>query len=165
MVGLLCGTLGAAVFSALGGVVVGEESCDVDRSGLSGTALLLRQAMDEGRFGSLMGLVVGFVIAAAGAFSGRRSLMAVDVLVIAAVAAGSDGSFHLLGSVLPSHSHDQCTSAAIMGGFIGASMGALVGIYLASKTLSPMLLLRSLFVVGAIAVPIALLLDQFVGWQ
>ena len=166
LVGLLGGVLGALLFSALGGVVAGNESCDVNLDGLDGIGLLLAKPMFDGRLGSILGLVVGFAIAAAATFSGKRTLMAVEAGVIIAVVAGGDGPFPLLGSVsLNGASHLQCNSAATLGGFVGGSMGTLVGIFLASGILSRRLVLGAVAAVGAIAVPFGFFLGEIIGWE
>lgn len=168
LVGLFCGVLGAASLIALGGVVSGEESCDIGYGGLglSGTARLLSSAMSIGVFGGFLGLFVGFAIASTGALFGRRHLLALETSVIAALAFAGDGPIRLLGSVsLNGADHERCISATLLGGFVGASLGVLVGISLASNTLSRRFLLGSFPVVAAIAILLALSLWRIVGWE
>ncbi len=156
----------AGIFlGALGGVVAGKGSCSVYFS-VGSSASLVGAAMSIGAFGGIVGLFFGFAIAAGGAFWGRRNLMALETGVIVAVAVAGDGPLGLLGSVSfnSAFDHERCISASLMGGFVGASLGVLVGIYLASKALSPRLLLGSFAVVGAITVPIGLLLWRLIGW-
>jgi len=168
LVGLFCGVLGAALLSALGGLVSGEESCNVGFGGLglNGTARLLSSAILIGVFGGFFGLFVGFAIAATGAFFGRRNLLALESSVIAAVAFAGDGPIRLLGSVsLNGADHERCISASLLGGFVGASLGVLVGISLASNAISRRFLLGSFPVVAAIAIIMGLLLWRIVGWE
>ena len=130
LAGLVCGAIGAAVFSALGGVVAGEKSCDIIFS-VDSTASLLGTAMFIGVFGGVVGLAVGGLIAGVGVvLSARQNLMVVETGVIAVVVAGGGGPFQLLGSVSlnSGFDHHQCISAALLGGFIGAALGMLVGI-------------------------------------
>ena len=138
--GIFCGVIGAAVFSALGGVVAGEASCDDTPFSVDGTASLLGTAMFIGVFGAGVGFVVGGLIAGVGVvLSTRQNLMAGETGLIAVVAAAGDGPFRLLGSV-PLNSgidHHQCISAALLGGFVGAALGMLVGIQLVSQSWSP----------------------------
>ena len=172
LVGSFCGILGAGVLSALGGVVSGEDSCDLifsvaGHGGLSGTARLLGTAMFVGVFGGLLGLFVGFAIAAAGTFWGGRHLLALEAIVIAAVASAGDGPLRLLGSISLNSGidHERCISASLLGGFVGASLGMLVGISLASNAFSHRFLPGSFAVVGAIALILGLLLWRIVGWE
>ena len=171
LVGLFCGALGAALLSALGGVGSGEDSCDivfsvVGHGGLNSTARLLGNAIFIGVLGGFLGLFVGFAIAATGALFGRRQLLALETSVIAAVAFAGDGPIRLLGSVsLNEADHERCISAAVLGGFVGASLGVLVGISLASNALSRRFLLGSFPVVAAIAILLALSLWRIVGWE
>ena len=160
--------LGAASLIALGGVVSGEESCDIGYGGLglSGTARLLSSAMSIGVFGGFFGLFVGFAIGATGAIFGRRHLLALETSVIAAVAFAGDGPIRLLSSVsLNGADHERCISATLLGGFVGASLGVLAGISLASNALSRRFLLGSFPVVAAIAILLALSLWRIVGWE
>ena len=165
LAGTFLGALGAVVLSALGGVVAGKGSCSVYFS-VDSTASLVGAAMSIGAFGGIVGLFFGFAIAAGGAFWGRRNLMALEIGVIGAVVGAGDGLLGLLGSVSfnSAFDHERCISASLMGGFVGASLGVLIGIYLASKALSTRLLLGSFAVVGAITVPIGLLLWKLIGW-
>ena len=171
LVGLSSGVLGAALLSALGGVVSGQDSCDIVFSvvvhgGLSSTARLLGTAMFIGALGGFFGLFVGFAIASTGALFGRRHLLALETSVIAAVAFAGDGPIRLLGSVsLNGADHERCISATLLGGFVGASLGVLVGISLASNALSRRFLLGSFPVLGAIAILLALFLWRIVGWE
>ena len=166
LAGLVCGAIGAAVFSALGGVVAGEKSCDIIFS-VDSTASLLGTAMFIGVFGGVVGLAVGGLIAGVGVvLSARQNLMVVETGVIAVVVAGGGGPFQLLGSVSlnSGFDHHQCISAALLGGFVGAALGMLVGIQLASKSLSSRPLLTSFATVGVMAVLGGLLLWRYVGW-
>lgn len=171
LVGLLSGVLGAALFSASGGVVSGEDSCDivfsvVGHGGLSSTARLLGTAMFIGILGGFFGLFAGFAIAATGAFFGRRHLLGLETSMIAAIAFAGDGPIRLLGSVsLNGADHERCISASLLGGFVGASLGVLVGITLVSNALSRRFLLGSFPIVAAISILFALLLWRFVGWE
>ena len=130
LAGLVCGAIGAAVFSVLGGVVAGEDSCsDVVFSGNDATGSLAN-AMFIGVFGAVAGLVVGALIAGVGVvLSARHNLMVVETGLIAVVAAGG-GPFQLLGSVSLNSGidHERCISGALLGGFVGAALGMLVGI-------------------------------------
>ena len=166
LAGLVCGVIGAAVFSALGGVVAGEKSCDIIFS-VDGTASLLGTAMFIGLFGGVVGLAVGGLIAGVGlALSARQNLMAVDAIAISAVVAAGDGPLRLLGSVSFNSAidHERCISGALLGGFVGATLGMLVGIQLASKSWSPRPLLASFVSVGMMGVLGGLLLWRYVGW-
>ena len=150
LAGLACGVIGAAVFSALGGVVAGEKSCDIIFS-VDGTASLLGTAMFIGLFGGVVGLAIGGLIAGVGVvFADRQNLMALNPIAIAAVVAG----LRLLGSVSFNSGidHERCISGALLGGFVGAALGMLVGIQLASRSWSPRRLLASFATVGMIAV-------------
>ena len=166
MAGLFCGVIGAAIFAALGGVVAGENSCDIIFS-VDSTATLLGNAMFIGVFGGVVGLVIGGMIAALTAvFSNRRNLMAVETVAIAAVVASGDGPLRLLGSVSLNSGidHERCISAALLGGFVGAALGMLVGIQLASKSSSSRPSLSSFAALAAISVVMGVLLSRYVGW-
>ena len=167
MVALLSGAVGAVVLSGLGGIVAGEASCDLIFS-VDSTATTLATAIFIGAFGGVVGLAVGGLIAGFGvAFSSGRNTMAVGTVVIALIVASADGPFNILGS-FPLNSnvdHDRCISAALMGGFVGASLGMLLGVYFTSRRISPRFLLGSFTTVGAIAVLAGLLLWKYVGWE
>ena len=92
--------------------------------------------------------------------------MAVHAIAIAAVVAAGDGPLSLLGSVSfnSGFDHERCISGALLGGFVGAALGMLVGIQLASKSLSSRHLLASFATVGMLAVLGGLLLWRYVGW-
>ena len=110
---------------------------------------------------------LGALIAGVGVvLSARQNLMVVETGVIAVVVATGGGPFHLLGSVSPNSGvdHHQCISAALLGGFVGEALGMLVGIQLASKSLSSRPLLASFAAVGVMAVLGGLLLWRYVGW-
>ena len=165
MAGLVCGAIGAALFSALGGVVAGVDSCATIFSDNS-TINMLGTALFIGAFGGLVGLAVGGVIAGVGAVvSARQNLMVLETGLIAVVAAGG-GPFQLLGSVSlnSGFDHERCISGALLGGFVGAALGMLVGIQLASRSLSTRSLITSFATVGVIAVLGGLLLWRYVGW-
>ena len=154
LAGLFCGVIGAAVFSALGGVVAGENSCNIIFT-VNSTASLVGTAMFIGVFGGLVGLVVGGVIAGLGVvLSARQKMMVVETGLIAVVAAAGDGPFQVLGSVSfnSGFDHERCISGALLGGFVGAALGMLVGIQLASKSLSSRPLLACFATVGVMAV-------------
>ena len=156
LAGLFSGVIGAAVFSALGGVVAGENSCAVFSS-VNSTAKLVGTAMFIGVFGGLVGLVAGGVIASLGVvLSARLKLMAVETGLIVVVA----GSV----SFNSGFDHERCISGALLGGFVGAALGMLVGIQLVSKSLSSRPLLASFATVGVMAVLGGLLLWRYVGW-
>ena len=162
LAGLVCGVIGAAVFSALGGVVAGEDSCDIGMFRASRPA----NAMYIGVYGGVVGLAVGGLIAGVGVFlSARQNLMPVEAGLIAVVAVAGGGPFQLLGSVsLNGADHERCISGALLGGFVGAALGMLVGIYVATKTWSPRPLLASFASLAAISVVMGLLLWRYVGW-